>query len=65
MKKNPSHSDNGKGSLGTADATLYRVDRSDRKAGGSGLGLSIVKHITELMGKALGWEYSGSGSNFI
>ncbi len=45
---------------------FYRVDKSRaRKAGGSGLGLSIVKAIAEAHnGKVTAYSQPGQGSNF-
>jgi signal transduction histidine kinase len=45
---------------------FYRTDRSrDRAAGGNGLGLSIVKHLTQALGgKILVESRVGQGSTF-
>ena len=62
--------DNGKGiaeeHLPRLFERFYRVDKSgNRKAGGSGLGLSIVKHIIEAHQEKLLVESTpGSGSEF-
>ena len=46
---------------------FYRIDKSGRKEGGSGLGLSIVKHIIEAHGEKIHAESVvdvGSGISF-